>query len=257
MRVFWIAFSLLIFSFCSYAQPIIDFEYKPEDMVKIPSPVEVITQGKKLNIPTSIIKSKEVLKYRYTRSHPEKNAVYLGRTLAILLLSLDKFDHRTLSKYLFKIKEALIALKIPKRYINRLEIARVQIASKRWTRDQIVRKLDLVYAELMSSASPGDAQNHTYRIIQGSAWMQGQNLLAKAIKKRKKYGSAKKLLYQPTVSKLVIKYLNEAKESGHSSDIIDRLLRSMEKYQAAVNAPNIGPRELDIVIAETEQFLMP
>ncbi|MGK5092982.1 hypothetical protein WDW89_13315 [Deltaproteobacteria bacterium TL4] len=257
MRVFLIVVCCLLFSVASsYAQPVINFDYKPEDLVKIPSPVEVITQGKKLNILTDIRETQEVLKYAYKRAEPERNAVYLGRTLAILLLALDNFDHQTLSQYLFKIKEALIALDIPRQYVDRLEIARVQIASKRWTRDKIIRQIDLVYAELVNTVSPQQSKNHIYRIIQGSAWMQGQNLLAQAIKKRKQYDSAKVLLYQPIVADLVVKYLKEAKATGGSSTIIDGLLVSMQKYQDAVKAPKIGPTELEIIINETEKFLV-
>ena len=251
-----IIFLMLIFwPLLGGASEKIDPQLPAKANIMIPAPGEVILQGRRYKVFPDVSIVRGLLEVKYSRDAQERSAIYLGRTLAVVLLSLDKFDGRTLGKYLLKIKEALLVLEVPSRHIDRFDAARSQVSQSQWSRTMLIRNLDVAYAELAAQVDYEQNKNILYRIVQGSAWLQGQNLMAIAIKKQKKYDIAKTLLSHPQITKFILGNLHEAKQSGKSSSIIDPLVESMQKYQQAMTPEHLGIKEVDVIITETERFL--
>jgi len=221
----------------------------------IPSPVEMIMQGKLLQIQVELSSVRDLLKYQYDRSKKTLNAVYLGRTLAIVSLGMENMDDRTLGMYFIKIREGLLALDVPKSYFNMFEGIRFQFENRSISRFELIEKIDMGFTSLASRLDEEQRANLMYRVLQGSSWVQAQNLLAKAIKTGNKYQHAKILLHQPKVTRFIIENLEASKEQGKSISTIHSMMKSIQLYQKATGSDQLGPKEVEIVIRETEKFL--
>ncbi|MGK5093995.1 hypothetical protein WDW89_18530 [Deltaproteobacteria bacterium TL4] len=221
----------------------------------IPSPVEMIVWGKALDIETEITVSLNILTYQYNKNNQQEGAIYLGRTLAIILLASERMDDRTLGRFLIKVKEALNALEVKQEYIDEYEGLRLRFENRTISRDDLVNRLDVAYAQLVSTATEADSKNLVYRIIQGTAWVQGQNLLATSIKKQNKYEYAKLLLDRPSVTNFILKALEEAKKEKQPASEIDPLIESMNIYLEVTSLSKLGSEEVSTIITETDKFL--
>jgi len=221
----------------------------------IPSPVEMIMQGKSLKIQVEAATVQDILKYQYDQSNKILNAIYLGRTLAMVSMGMDNMDDRTLGMHFIKIREGLLALEVPKNYFNMFEGIRFQFENRSISRIELIEKIDRGFTSLASRLDGEQRANLLSRILQGSSWVQAQNLLAKAIKKRNNYRHAKSLLHQPKVTGFIIENLEAFKKKGKSISTINSLIKSMELYQKATGPDQLGPKEVEIVIQETEKFL--
>ena len=221
----------------------------------IPSPVEMIMQGKSLQIKVELSSVQDLLKYQYDQSKKILNAIYLGRTLAMVSLGMDNMDDRTLGMYFIKIREGLLALDVPKSYFNMFEGIRFQFENRSISRFELIQKIDMGFTSLASRLDDEQRTNLLYRVLQGSSWVQAQNLLAKAIKTGNKYQHAKTLLHQSNVTRFIIENLEASKEEGKSISTIRSLMKSIELYEKATSLDQLGPKEVDIVIRETEKFL--
>ncbi|MBF0239708.1 MAG: hypothetical protein HQM12_18565 [SAR324 cluster bacterium] len=254
----WI-FAMMIL-FCpvlSPAQSIIDFTKTAKSQTIVPSPGEVISLGKQFKIFPDMNFAKELLQYNYKNNFDEHNGVHLGRSLAVLLLALDKLDQKTLNQFFMKQREAFLTMKLPKVYLDRFDALRVEVSSQRISRNQLIRMMDLAFTDLVSREDSELKQNQLYRIIQGSAWVQAQNIMAKAIQRQQKYEVAKQILYQPQITEFIINQLNQAKTAGSPASSLDSMLASMEKYRKIMSLPQIGADEVQTIIDETDQFLTP
>ncbi|MBF0236223.1 MAG: hypothetical protein HQM12_00840 [SAR324 cluster bacterium] len=239
-----------------YAQEKIDPNEEVKTTLMIPSPVEMVVWGKALDVETQIAVGIDVFIYRYTREKKEQGAVYLGRTMAIVLLGLEHMDDRTLGRFLLKIKDGMNSLELDPKYIDEFEGLRTQFENKAISRSDLITQLDIAYADLTSGGHDNKDDNLVYNILQGSAWVQGQNLLARAIKKQNKYEFSKILLDRPAVVDFILTTLKKAKQEGKPESVIDPLYSSMDEYRKATSGANIGPKEIDVVITETDKFLM-
>lgn len=221
----------------------------------IPSPVEMILQGKSLKIQVELATVRDILKYKYDQSNKILNAIYLGRELAMVSLGMDNMDDRILGMHFIKIREGLLALEVPLNYFNMFEGIRFQFENRSISRIELIEKIDRGFTSFASRLEEEQRENLLSRILQGSSWVQAQNLLAKAIKKRNEYQHAKVLLDQPEVTGYIIENLEAYKKKGKSIATINSLIKSMGRYQEATKPAQLGSKEVEIVIQETQKFL--
>jgi len=221
----------------------------------IPSPVEMILRGKALSIHVDLSTVQGLLKHEYNNSKKVLNSLYLGRTFAVVSLGMTNLDDLTLGKYFLRIKDGMMALDTPQAYLDIFEGIRFQFESRTISRADLIEKIDMGFTTLASRLEEDQSRNLLNRVLQGSAWIQAQNLLAKALKKRNEYQYAKALLDQPTIVDFIIDNLMTAKKKEKSVSDLDYLLKSIKIYKAATKPDHLGPKEVGIVIEETEKFL--
>jgi len=234
----------------------IDLNEKTKTNLIIPSPVEMIVWGKALDVEAQVSVGIDVLTYRYSSKRKEQGAIYLGRTMAIVLVGMGKMNDRTVGRFFVKIKDGLEALGIEESLIDQFEGMRVQFESHAISRQEMVRQLDLAYAQIATQISGDSKQDLVFRILQGSSWVQAQNLLARSMKRQHKYKYAKLILDQPDVVDAIIDTLQQAKREGNPSRVINPLIKSMQKYRQATSPPELYEKQVNVVIKETDKFLL-
>ena len=102
----------------------------------------------------------------------------------------------------------------------------------------------------------GDEYSDTFNILQGAACVQGQNLMAKSMKKNQNYEYAKLLLYSPSVVEIILNSLQNAKlKKSRSVDTINFLIEGMQTYKKMTAPKILGEGEVEKVIKGTNQFL--
>lgn len=257
MKRIYIAIFFVLMPFLAIASS--DYNADSQSPLKnnllIPSPVEMIIRGKALNVEVGSTTLKELFAHKYDKSNKVQSVIYLGRTMAVVSLGLEKMDDQTLGKYLLKIKQALIALDIPDSYLDQYEGLRIKYEQLQISKNDLMEELDMAFTSLGSRIGSSGDKNMMFHVLQGSAWVQAQNLLARSMKANKQYQFAKRLLHQPEITSFIIQNLKKIKDSNRSPDNIDSLIASVKKYQEATGKESLGSEELDTVIRETESFL--
>jgi hypothetical protein len=226
-------------------------EIKSIDLI-IPSPGEMISWGKALQVVPEVTIGQEILSFTYSSKNKESGSIFLGRTLSLLLLGLEKMPDSDILKSFMKIKEGMESLAIDKKYVDQFESLKTQFQKKTLSKTDLTNKLDLAYAQLTSAP---DVDTDMFNILQGAAWVQGQNLLAKSIRKNENYQYAKLLLSRPSVVNLIMNSLKNAKAKGGSSETIDPLVEGMESYRKLTAPAILGKGEVEEIIEGTDAFL--
>ena len=139
---------------------------------------------------------------------------------------------------------------VSQNYIHQFEGLRKQFEKKLIPRSLLMIHMDLAYNLMTSSIDSETAKNRFFRILQGSAWIQTQNLLAKSIYKRKEYQFAKPLLHKPAVIRHIISTLKSYKKAYQSypetQAFIERI--SSEGYSLEAEIGQLVSARNDLII---------
>jgi hypothetical protein len=220
----------------------------------IPAPGEVAAWGRALDVIPEVTLEKDLLLYEYSIKDQDKGAIYLGRTLSILLLGIETLDESNILILFIKLKAGMQALEIDSQYVDQFNNLYLQFRDKVINRQDLTNQLDVAYANLTSKSD--QKTSLTYHILQGAAWVQGQNLLAMAMKKDGDYLYAKLLLDRPDVVSLIQQRLNNAKKKQLSApEKIDPLIDALEHYRKLTKPDTLGESEVVDVIHDTDIFL--
>ena len=123
------------------------------------------------------------------------------------------------------------------------------------TRDELLKELD----ELAGALIPELEFNGVKRIvplIQAGSWLQGSNLVAKAIKEVNKAETANELLKKPEVVDYFIKYVKDEGKNKKIAALTDRLQASLATLkELASKSESFTSEDIDTVITVTDDVL--
>jgi hypothetical protein len=132
---------------------------------------------------------------------------------------------------------------------------RERVKAEAVTRDELLKELD----ELSGALIPELEFNGVKRIvplIQAGSWLQGSNLVAKAIKEVNKPETGNDLLKKPEVVGYFIKYVATTGKDKAPAAVTDRLEASLQTLKSlASKADSFTSEDIDTVISVTDAVL--
>jgi hypothetical protein len=182
-------------------------------------------------------------------------AVRTGVVIANMLLTVKTASDEHLVSHLANIKHGLKLLSGGSDIDATISELVERVKGEAVTRDELLKELD----ELSGALIPELEFNGVKRVvplIQAGSWLQGSNLVAKAIKEANKPESANELLKKPEVVDYFIKYVKtEGKEKAPAA-VTDKLESSLQTLKGlASKTESFTSEDIDTVITVTDEVL--
>lgn len=221
----------------------------------VPSPMETQRALESAEITTRL--STLVPAHTEARSSEDKDhvAVRTGVVLADMMLTVKTSDKDTLLSRLSVIRESMAALGGGRDIDLILGTTRDQIRGDSVTRDKLVADLD----DLAGAVIPElefNGQQRILPLIQAGTWLEGANLVAKAVKAEGKPAAADALLKQPAVVDYFIKYVRLEGAEHAPESVTQTLEASLTSLKAvASKSEPLTDEDVGLVIQVTDNVL--
>ena len=181
-------------------------EAEAEDIALVPSPVEtqkaLEASGIDVKLATLIPKHKFDLK----ADNLDHAAVRTGVMLADVLLTVKTAETAVLLKRIDGVQHGMDQLKGGKDIRLTLDDIKERLEAEAVTRDDLLKELD----ELSGAVIPElkfNGQDRVVPLIEAGSWLEGANLVARAVKGAENKRAAESLLKAPTVVDYFIEYV--------------------------------------------------
>lgn len=225
------------------------------DEALVPSPTETQRALKKAGIDAELAKLIENRDLDVTNQNLDNAAVRTGVIIADLLLSAETADKASNIARLEKINTGLSQLHGGKDIDVTINDLQQRIEADAVSSLELIKELE----ELSNALIPEltfQGQKEIIPLIQAGSWLEGANLVAKAIRSTGNPSAADAMLKQPAVVSYFIRYINtEGKEKAPApiTKILDASLQNL-KTLAEKKEP-FTLQDLDTVINTTNNVL--
>ncbi|MFT4623541.1 MAG: hypothetical protein ACI8PZ_002197 [Myxococcota bacterium] len=228
-----------------------------ETVALVPSPVETQRALADAGIETKLDSLIPKHEFDIQNADTDHAAVRTGVLLADALLTVKSADQKDLLQRLTGVQRGLKQLGGGSDIDAMLNDIKDRIKADAVTRDELLKEFD----ELSGAVIPElefNGQERVVPLIQAGSWLEGSNLVAKAIQ-AKGAGSAEaadRLLKQPAVVAYFISYVqNEGAEKAPAA-VTARLQESLTKLQElAEKTEPLGAEDITTVITVTDNVL--
>jgi len=221
----------------------------------VPSVVETQSALESAGIDTKLADLMTVRDFDMKQKDRDNQAVRTGVVIADMLLTVKTAKKADLLANLDKINQGMTALDGGPDILNTLADIQDRVRSDGVTRDELLKELD----ELSGAVIPELKFNGNARIvplIQAGSWLEGANLVAKAVKKAGKPEAADNLLKQPAVVDYFINYVSGEGKSEAPAAITDKLDESLNALKVVANKKeSFNEADIDTVIKNTDDVL--
>lgn len=226
-----------------------------EYITLVPSPVETQKALEAAGIDKQLADLIVKRDYDLNDKDVDDVAVRTGVVIANMLLTVKTASDEHLIAHLDHIKHGLKLLSGGSDIDATISELVERVKGEAVTRDELLKELD----ELSGALIPELEFNGVKRIvplIQAGSWLQGSNLVAKAIKEANKPDAANELLKKPEVVDYFIKYVKtEGKEKAPAA-VTDKLETSLETLKGlASKSDSFASEDIDTVISVTDEVL--
>jgi hypothetical protein len=219
----------------------------------VPSPGEMQRALSKAGIETSLSALVPVRDLDMTVSNKDQVAVRTGVILADMLLTVKTVEASVTAGRLSKIKTGLQELNAGSDLPAEIDSLINRINNGALQGDRLLFELD----ELSAAVIPEIKYEADWilPLLQAGAWLEGANLVSKALKNEGKVEAATNLLVQPQVVNYFIRYVDaEAKEKVDSAVLI-QLKKTLDALKIICDGGTVGDGELDIIQSTTASVL--
>lgn len=185
----------------------------------------------------------------------DRAAVRTGVALADLLLTVKTAEKEALLAKLAMVREGMAALDGGRDIDQTLVDMEERIKADAVTRDELLKEFD----ELSGAIIPELKFNDNARIvplIQAGSWLEGANLLARAVKDANQPGAADGLLKQPQVVDYFIKYVKTEGAEKAPEEVTAKLEASLGTLKAVAGKTEaLTAEDIESVITATHDVL--
>jgi hypothetical protein len=182
-------------------------------------------------------------------------SVRTGVVIADMLLTVKSSSDEKLLSQLTEIKQGMAILGGGDDIAKTLDDISDRVKGKAVERDNLLKELD----ELSGAIIPEldfNGQKRIVPLIQAGSWLEGANLVARAVKQAKNPGGANQLLKQPAVCDYFIKYVKTEGAEKQPAAITSKLEESLNTLKGlAVKTEPFNDADIDAVIKTTDDVL--
>ena len=228
-----------------------------ETVALVPSPVETQSALEEAGIETKLESLIPKHEFDIQNADTDHAAVRTGVILADALLTVKSAESEVLVKRLSGVQRGLGQLGGGDDIKTMIDDMKERIQADAVTRDELLKEFD----ELSGAVIPElefNGQDRVVPLIQAGSWLEGANLVAKAIKAKGKDGAAAadRLLKQPAVVDYFIGYVKSEGADKAPAAVTAKLEESLGRLkEIASKTEPLGPKDIDVVITVTDDVL--
>ena len=232
-----------------------DLGEEVENITLVPSPVETQKALERAGIETQLASLIESRTYAVADDNSDNAAVRTGVVIADMLLSVKTSSTEDLLTHLDQVKSGMDQLGGGKDIVATVEDIEERVKGDAVTRDELLRELD----ELSGAVIPElefNGQERIVPLIQAGSWLEGANLLAKAVKAADKPDAADGLLKQPAVVDYFLEYVREEGQDKAPAAVTEKLDTALKTLKGvAEKSEPLSHDDIDTVIKTTDDVL--
>jgi hypothetical protein len=219
-----------------------------------PSPLETQKTVRTAGISTSLHEFVKVQKYNFEGNSREQAAIRVGVLLCDLIVSIDQASKEDIILRFSNIIEGMAVMKVGDGLMSMVKDMHTQYTNDAMTKQEIVEGLDNIAA--MSVPEEGFSKDDpTGPLLQAGAWLEGVNLVSKAILKDDKIEVANKLLRLEHVATYFLQYANGEGKEKATEQILNQMKTSLTYLKTLAKKEKIEKSDLEQAITETEKML--
>lgn len=226
-----------------------------ENIALVPSVVETQAALEASGISTQLADLLPERKLEMKKDGKDNAAVTTGVLIADMLLTVKTAPKEKLLAHLAQIKAGMQALEGGNDIQNVIGDIEERVKADAVTRDELLKELD----ELSGAVIPElefNGQERIVPLIQAGSWLEGANLVAKAVKQADKPAAADSLLKQPAVVAYFLKYVKEEGAEKAPAAITQKLEESLLALKAIADKTEpLTTADIDVVIKTTNDVL--
>jgi hypothetical protein len=237
------------------APPAFDPGASAENIALVPSPVETERALEAAGIDTKLATLIPERKLDMNVSDLDQVAVRTGVVLADMLLTVKTADKEQLLEYVGRIRIGMKQLQGGKDIDATLQDMTERIKADSVTRDELLREFD----ELSGAVIPELEFNNNQRVvplIEAGSWVEGANLVSRAIKNKGSASTADQLLKQPAVVEYFIEYVQSQGDDVAPEAMTKQLSESLTTLKGlAEKTEQLSLEDIDTIISVTDSVL--
>ena len=226
-----------------------------ENIALVPSVVETQSALTAAGIDAKLADLIAHREFDVKNANKDNVAVRTGVVVADMLLTVKTAEKDQLLANLAKIKEGMVTLDGGADIQTVVTEMEEGVKGDSLTRDQLLKELD----ELSGAVIPElkfNGQTRIVPLIQAGSWVEGANLVSKAVKQAGKPEAADSLLKQPAVVDYFIQYVKTEGQAQAPEAVTLKLEESLGVLKAlAEKKEPFTAEDLDKVVAATDDVL--
>jgi len=230
-------------------------EAEADQVALVPSPVETQKALEASGVDTQLASLIPKHQFDLEADGLDHAAVRTGVLLADVLLTVKTAETPQLVQRISAVQKGMKQLKGGKDIHLTLEDIKDRLKAEAVTRDDLLREFD----ELSGAVIPElefNGQDRVVPLIEAGSWLEGANLVARAVKKSGNKGAAETLLKAPTVVDYFIEYVKTDGADKAPEAVTKKLEESLLELKAVASKTEpLTDEDIDTVIKVTNAVL--
>ena len=226
-----------------------------ENVALVPSPVETQKALEAAGIDTKLASLIPKHDFDLANADTDHAALRTGVVLADSLLTVKTSEKKKLLSRLDQIRQGMSQLGGGKDIDATLQDMRDRVKADAVDREELLKEFD----ELSGAVIPELKFNDNERVvplIEAGSWLEGANLVAKAVKDSPDSGAADTLLKQPAVVDYFIEYVKHEGADKAPATVTEKLEASLKTLkELAEKADPLSPEDIATVVQVTDDVL--
>jgi len=226
-----------------------------ESVTLVPSPVETQRALERAGIETQLSALISDRKLDVANVNPDNAAVRTGVVVADMLLTVKTSSKGQLLSQLDQVEAGMKQLDGGKDIQATLGDIKDRVQGDAVTRDELLKELD----EISQAVIPEldfNGRDRIVPLIQAGSWLEGANLLAKAVEKADKPSAADGLLKQPAVVDYFLRYVKTEGQAKAPEAVTKKLESSLETLKGIASKDgSLTTEDIDTVSKTTDDVL--
>lgn len=240
------------------AEPPVDAQKLGEqhdEIALVPSPLEMQKVLDQSGIQTQLSSLVKPHDFEMTGEGADRSAVRTGVVLADLLLTTKTATDEQLLAHLALVGKGMTELKGDDNILRSVEDITNRVKAKSVTREELVKEFDEM-SQVMIPHMDFHGEARVVPLIEAGSWLEGANLVSKALKSAQDKAPAEKLLKAPTVVEYFLKYVKTEGAAKAPEAVTAKLDESLNvlKTLASKTEP-LTDADLDTVARVTDDVL--
>jgi len=226
-----------------------------EQVTLVPSPVETQKALERAGIETQLSALVEDHSLDVRNENPDNAAVRTGVVIADMLLTVKTSEKEALLGHLASVQIGMEQLDGGADILRTIDDLEDRVRGDAVTRDELLKELDELSGALIPELE-FNGQDRVVPLIQAGSWLEGANLLAKAVKAAGKPDAADGLLKQPAVVDYFLKYVKSEGQARAPEAVTEKLEVSLTTLKGIAEKPtSLTAEDIDLVIKTTDDVL--
>jgi hypothetical protein len=226
-----------------------------EKVALVPSPVETQRALERTGVETALAELIQDREFDVSNADIDNAAVRTGVVIADLLLTVKTSSDEDLIARMEQVQKGMTQLDGGQDILRTIDDIKERVRGDAVTRDELLKELD----ELSGAVIPELEFNGRERVvplIQAGSWLEGANLLGKAVKASGRPDAADGLLKQPAVVDYFLTYVRTKGAERAPEAVTKKLEESLITLKGIANKSEpLDMEDIDAVIKTTDDVL--